>query len=361
MTKINNSESANADLRRRDVLRIGGYSALGIMLALATGRSGFAQTAGPSLDNIKANLSTLRYGEISPNYADAWPTTIGTVKGYFKEVGITDLKATLTEEYIPGLVSNSLDMTHSDTDRALSAAIASNMPIKIIGVFRQRERWILAARKGIDTPADLKGKKVSGGALAGRNTWVLKQILIKMGLDPDKDVEIVPMTGASNARQMAVISGTIDAAVLFPRHRAGVEQAGGKFIHDELFPAPQEAIVALGPWLTANEDTAYAWMVADIRARQWLFNRANKDEAYKIMREAGYEIPPAFEAQYQEELDMLSPDGGFDSSEVMDTFIAQLKESGDVPAEVNWRDHAELKYLWAAQDALGLPRRPSSI
>ncbi len=58
---------------------------------------------------------------------------------------------------------------------------------------------------------------------------------------------------------------------------------------------------------------------------------------------------------------MLSPDGGFDSSEVMDTFIAQLKESDDVPAEVNWRDHVELKYLWAAQDALGLPRRPSSI
>ncbi len=135
MTTINNSDSANVDFRRRDVLRIGGYSALGVMLTLATGRAGFAQSANPSLDNIKANLSTLRYGEISPNYADAWPTTIGTVKGYFKEVGITDLKAILTEEYIPGLVSNSLDMTHSDTDRALSAAIASNMPIKIIGVF----------------------------------------------------------------------------------------------------------------------------------------------------------------------------------------------------------------------------------
>ena len=200
----------------------------------------FAQDAGPSLENIKANLSALRYGEISPNYADAWPMTIGIQKGYFKDVGITDLTATLTEEYIPGLVSNSLDMTHSDTDRALSAAVASNMPIKIISVFRQRERWILAARSGINTPEDLRGKQVSGGALEGRNTWVLRQILTEMGLDPDKDVEIVPMTGASNARQLAIISGQIDAGILFPRHRAGIEEAGGKFIHDELFPAPQE-------------------------------------------------------------------------------------------------------------------------
>ncbi|TBY08047.1 ABC transporter substrate-binding protein [Rhizobium laguerreae] len=361
MTKINDSETQNVGLQRRDVLRHGGYSALGVMLALATGRGALAQNAGPSLGNIKANLSTLRYGEISPNYADAWPTTIGTVKGYFKEVGISNMKATMTEEYVAGLVSNSLDMTHSDTDKALSAAVASNMPIKIIGCFRQRERWILAARKGINTPADLKGKKVSGGALDGHNTWVLKQILIKMGLDPNKDVEIVPMTGASNTRQMAVITGTVDAAVLFPRHRAGVEDAGGKFIHDELVPAPSEAVIALAPWLAANEDTAIAWMVADIRARQWLFDPANKDEAYKIMRDAGYEIPPAFEAQYKEELDVISPDGGFDSAEVMDTFIEELKEAGDISAKVNWRDHIDLKYLWAAQDALGLPRRPASL
>ncbi len=360
MTTIDRSEAGPASLRRRDVVRIGGLGAASLMLTLAT-RSAFAQNAAPNLQKIKANLSTLRYGEITPNYADSWPTMVAKVKGYFKDVGITNLNVTLTEEYIAGLVSNSLDISHSDTDKALSAAVASNMPIKIIGCFRQRERWILGGRKGINTPADLKGKKVSGGALDGHNTWVLKQILTKVGLDPAKDVEIVPMTGASNARQMAVITGTIDAAILFPRHRAGLEDAGGKFIHDELVPAPSEAVIALEPWLAANRDTVIAWMVADIRARQWLFAPANKDEAYKIMRDAGYKISPAFEARYQEELDVISPDGGFDSAEIMDAFIAHLKESRNVPANTNWRNHVDLKYLWAAQDALGLPRRPSSI
>ncbi|MGB3337966.1 MAG: ABC transporter substrate-binding protein [Devosia sp.] len=361
MTTTDKNKTPNVGMGRRDVLRAGGHSALGFMLALATGRGAFAQDAGPSLENIKANLASVRYGEITPNYADSWPLTIGKSKGYFAEVGITDPTATLTEEYIPGLVSNSLDMAHSDTDVAFAAAVASNMPIKVIGTFRHRERWILGVRKGIETLEDLRGKVVSGGALEGRNTWVLRQILTKMGLDPDKDVQIVPMTGASNSRQLAIISGQIDGGIMFPRHQAGIVEAGGNFIYDELYPAPQESIIGLEPWLSANEATVIAWLVADIRARQWLFDPANREEAYKIMRDAGYEIPPAFEAGYQEELDMISPDGGFDSADVMDAFVSQLKESGDLAPEINWRDHVELKYLWAAQDALGLPRRPASI
>ena len=219
----------------------------------------------------------------------------------------------------------------------------------------------MAVAKGIDTPEDLKGKKISGGPLDGRNTWVQRRLVTQMGLDPDKDVEFVPTSGGSNARQAALINGVIDAASVFPRHRAGIEAVGGKFIHDELFPAPQESIAAMGTWLSANEATVYAWALADIRARQWIFDRANKDEAYKVMRDYGFDISADFEAQYEEELGQLSPDGGFDSGEVMDAFIAQLKETGDVPADTDWRDHFEMKYVWAAQEALGLPKRPASL
>ena len=39
--------------------------------------------------------------------------------------------------------------------------------------------------KGIDTFEDLKGGKISGGGLGGRNTWIQRQILIENGIDPD--------------------------------------------------------------------------------------------------------------------------------------------------------------------------------
>jgi len=219
----------------------------------------------------------------------------------------------------------------------------------------------MGTRKGVNSPEDLKGGKISGGGLGGRNTWVMRQVVAKMGLDPEKDVEFVPASGGSDARLAGVLAGTLDGASMFPRHRAGLEKAGGKFLFEELTIAPQEGFAAMGDWLEKNEDTAYAWVKADIKARLWLFDPANKDQAYKIMRDYGYEIPPEFEALYKVELDQFSPDGGFESAEAMDKFVADLSITGALPKDLDWRKYVDIKYVWAAQDALGIPRRPATL
>ena len=84
----------------------------------------------------------------------------------------------------------------------------------------------------------------------------------------------------------------------------------------------------MGDWLAKNEDTAYAFVYADIKARQWLFDPANKEKAYQIMIDLGYEIPPDFVELYQVELDQISPDGGFESAEAMDKFVKDLANHG---------------------------------
>ena len=101
--------------------------------------------------------------------------------------------------------------------------------------------------------------------------------------------------------------------------------------------------------------------MADLKARKWLFDPANKERAYQIMIDYGYEIPDSFKALYEVELDQLSTDGGFDSAEAMDTFCNDLSQTGALPENLDWRKYVDLKYLWAAQDALGIPRRPASI
>lgn len=346
-------------LPRRDVLKMGGAGLLGTFIAASTLDIAGAQT--PSIKNIHANLKKLRMGDFNPNYATQWSYRLAQALGYFKDVGIDDFTVTLTDQYIPGLIGGSLDITHGDTSVILSAGSASGLPIKFISCYRDHEWWILGVRKGINKPEDLKGKKISGGSLDGRGTWIMKQVIKKLGLDPEKDVHFVPVSGASDGRLQAVLAGTIDGASLLPRHKAGLEAAGGKFIFQEKIPAPQEGYGVMGSWLSKNEDTAYAYALADIKARQWLFKPENKDRAYKIMEDLGYSIPAAFKAQYEVELAQISPDGGFESAAAMDTFVASLAETGNVPKGLDWRKLVDMKYVWVAQKALGLPQRPASI
>ena len=361
MKSIRGNGVSNAGwLRRREFLKAGGCGVLGMMLAAATTRGSMAQDATPSLENIQSNLDRLRYGEFNPNYVNAWPLVIATAKGYFEEVGLQEVEQILTEEYVPGLVGGSLDLSHGDTSVFLAAAATSQLPIKIISIFRDAEWWIMGVRPGVETVEDLRGGKVTGGALDGRNTFVQRELLIKQGLDPS-EVEFVPTSGGSDNRLLALINGIVDAASVFPRHRSGLEEAGGKFLIEELVEAPQEAIATMGPWAAENEDALYAWTLADVRARQWLFDPANKDEAYQLVRDAGFDVPPEFEAEYQVELDQISPDGGFESAEAMAEFVSQLSELKEVPEGTDWRQIIDMKYVWAAQDALGIPRRPASV
>ena len=92
----------------------------------------------------------------------------------------------------------------------------------------------MGVREGIETAEDLKGGTITGGSLAGRNTWIMRQVLTKMGLDPDKDVSFVPSSGGSDSRLGALLNGSVDGASLFPRHEAftsGILQAAYEAKH----------------------------------------------------------------------------------------------------------------------------------
>ncbi|HZD92125.1 MAG TPA: ABC transporter substrate-binding protein [Pseudolabrys sp.] len=346
-------------LPRRDVLMMGGAGLLGTFIAAATVKEAGAKQMA-SIKNIQANLHKLRIGEFNPNYASALGYRMAQALGYFKEHGIDDIHVTLSDQYIAGLIGGSLDVTRTDTDAIMNAAARSGKPFKMISCYRDKEWWIMGVRKGINTAADLKGKKITGGPIDGHNTWVQQQIVKQLGLKLS-DVEFVPTSGGSDKRLLALINGTVDAASLFPRHEAGLKAAGGKFIYHKAHDAPQEGYGALGDWLDKNEDTAYAFTLADIKARQWVIKPENKEKTFEIMEKFGYKITPAFKKSYKESLAQMSPDGGFANAAAMTEFLAPEKATGKVPKDFDWHKVVDMKYVWAAQKALGLPQRPASL
>ena len=157
-------------LPRRELLLKGGAGVLGLFVAAGT----LAKTGRQAVaaEKVMANLKTLRMGDFNPNYATQWSYRLASALGYFKDVGIENLDVTLSEEYMPGLIGGSLNLSHGDTSVFFGSGNASGLPIKLVSLYRDKEWWIMGVRKGIETFDDLKGKKITGGGLDGAGSGV---------------------------------------------------------------------------------------------------------------------------------------------------------------------------------------------
>jgi ABC-type nitrate/sulfonate/bicarbonate transport system substrate-binding protein len=84
----------------------------------------------------------------------------------------------------------------------------------------------LVARPDIARPQDLKGKRVGTGQANSSQDRITRQALQRLGLDPDRDVTLVPFGSRSIQRLNALLKGEIDATTsnednLFELERRG--------------------------------------------------------------------------------------------------------------------------------------------
>jgi len=72
-------------------------------------------------------------------------------------------------------------------------------------------QWLLS-KPEITSLKSLKGKRIATGGVAASATFMLKQILIRHGLDPNRDVAYIHQSGGTQLG--ALLSGSVDAIIL---------------------------------------------------------------------------------------------------------------------------------------------------
>jgi ABC-type nitrate/sulfonate/bicarbonate transport system substrate-binding protein len=295
----------------------------------------------------------------NPYYLFHEDIVVAKEKGYFTEVGIDKVEIKTIEDPLPALIGGSLDMALFDSDTTIAAAKKSRTGVRFLSVYLGGEANILGVGKGINSAADLKGKTITGGQFNSRNDFILRELLSKNGVDPEKDVKIVSTGGQSNERLQSVISGVVDGASLQLRHRALLERAGGKFLFEETRNVPQNGW-ATNKLLQESPETVAAFLTATLKARQFITDQANKDAVLALMTKNGFEVPPEFASAYSAENASTYhvADGGFDPAD-MDKFIKDQIGFKAVPEGTDWRTYTYLVPLWRAQKSLGLPLRPA--
>lgn len=173
-----------------------------ILLTFIAGADATAQVT-----RIKVGYSSIGVGQ-----SLVWVTKEA---GLFKENGLDvqlifiGSSSLLTQAVIAGDVPIAI----MSGTAAISSQLAGSDVIMAASTKKDPAQAFLVTAKSISQPAQLKGKKLAVSRLGASSDFILRLILKKLGLTPEKDVAIIQI-GSSPVRMAALANGTADGTAL---------------------------------------------------------------------------------------------------------------------------------------------------
>ena len=166
-----------------------------------------AASASAQVARIKVGYSSIGVGQ-----SLVW---VAKEAGLFKENGLdvqlifVGSSSLLTQAVIAGDVPIAI----MSGTAAIGSQLAGSDVIMVASTKKDPAQAFLVTAKGISQPAQLKGKKLAVSRLGASSDFILRLILKKLGLTPEKDVAIIQI-GSSPVRMAALANGTADGTAL---------------------------------------------------------------------------------------------------------------------------------------------------
>jgi len=142
------------------------------------------------------------------------------------------------------------------------------------------------ADSDIQTPADLAGRRVGISELSGGEVPVVRGIIANAGLDPQTDVELVPIGEGTALAVRALEEGQVDAVGGSVNDIVAIEVQGldlRALDPGDLSGVPALPLVATQQFIEANPEVVEGFLRAVARGAE--FGHTNPEETLDILRE----------------------------------------------------------------------------
>jgi len=196
-------------------------------------------------------------------------------RGHFKQEGLDVKFITIRQSdvIIKAIMAGELNFM-SIIPTAILASVRG-LPIRTLAVNLDNAPYVLVGRPQIKSMSDLKGKKIAVSSLGGMSTLVVREIVARNGLEPDRDV-IYLAVGGSETRSGAMAAGFVDAALVTVPLNYNLERQGYNRLAwgPDFVRYPMNGISGLPDFFAANRDLTLALLrgvaggVRDVKQRR---------------------------------------------------------------------------------------------
>jgi len=167
----------------------------------------FASVASAQVTRIKVGYSSIGVGQ-----SLVW---VAKEAGLFKENGLDVQLIFIGSSSIlsQAVIARDVPIAIMSGTAAINSQLAGSDLVIAASTKKDPAQVFLVTAKGISQPAQLKGKKLAVSRLGASSDFILRLILKKIGLVPDKDVAIIQI-GSSPVRMAALANGVADGTAL---------------------------------------------------------------------------------------------------------------------------------------------------
>ena len=311
--------------------KIGSALGLGILLSFAVSVESKAQ-------GLEKALITHSSESISIT-----PLIYGIEKGFYRKEGVDFQFRILRGDLAVGAMLSGKEVDYIyGAGTALLAAVRG-APVRILSHDFKSVLFYLMAQPDVQSPKDLKGKKIAVSSLGGTGAASARACLKALGLDPDKDMTFI-VIGAASIRMAAMETGSVQAAIMPVPWNSRMKQKGFKelIFAGKVISQPLTGIATTKEKIEQNPERTRKVLRGFLRALKAV-KRESKEVTEFIARKFNLE-PQVADETYRIVLQTLSDDGTV-SQQVLQEVLEQFKKEAGVKREIAVADIVDYRML----------------
>jgi ABC-type nitrate/sulfonate/bicarbonate transport system substrate-binding protein len=188
---------------------------------------------------------------------------------------------------IQAALSGALPLQLQGASTVVAAWAQGAKDFQFIGAVGNRLDYVLVAHPSIKRPEDLKGKRVGVSQLGSSTDFIARVALRRLGLNPEKDVQIVGVGGQGD-RWTALTVGQVQASVFQSPFTLKARKAGYPTFIDfskEDFEYTVAGPVTTKSFIRAERETVMNFMRGLADGMDFYRDEKNKDQVHKFLGE----------------------------------------------------------------------------
>jgi len=310
----------------------------------------------PNLIHAQGGLKKVRMGSSSTNVSFLALYT-ALHRGFFKDEGI-DLEIVYMPANLASTAVLNGDIDYNCAVTGTIGAAVRGQPMKVLLFTVAKPLLFLMSTKDIKDPKQLKGKKIAGSSPGGSATLIADKVLKHFGLDPGRDVSLLPMGGSAASRYAVLETHVVDASFLsVPENIIALEKGYNELVFaGDVVEFPQNGFGTSEKKIRENSDEVYRMVRATLRGLQFVWDKNNQEAVTNVLMKQWRVNDRWMAAEMSKQVSRVLTKDAYVKPESVQVLIDLARESAKVTKPVSVSDVVDYSFLDKARKELGLTR-----